>query len=95
MGFYIFCALFPAFPIDVLLTVYCIKKGLKIIGALIPIPLYLINTYVWAVILSASDSRFQGQGALGLAVIVYIGIAFSIFRLVVGLILLTIKNNKT
>ena len=95
MGFYIFRALFPAFPIDVFLTIYCIKKGLKKIGAFIPVPLYFINAYIWAMILSASVSRFRGQGALGLAVIIYIGIAFFIFRLVVGLMLLIIKNNKT
>ena len=95
MGFYIFRALFPAFPIDVIFTIYCIKKGLKIIGAFVPVPLYFINAYIWTIILSASDSRFRGQGALGLIVIMYIGIAFCILRLVVGLMLLIIKNNKT
>ena len=95
MEFYIFRALLPAFPIDVLLTIYCIKKGLKKIGAFIPVPLYFINAYVWAMILCASDSRFRGQGALGLAVLVYIGIAFSILRLIIGIILLFANRNKT
>lgn len=94
MGFYIFRALFPAFPIDVLLTIYCMKKGVKKIGVFIPIPLYFINALSWAIILSASDSRFRGQGALGLILMVSIGIAFSIFRLLLGLILLIIKNNR-
>ena len=90
MGFYIFRALFSAFPIDVLLTIYYIKRGLKTIGAFIPVPLYFINTFIWAIILSASDSRFRGQGVLGLILIVSIGIAFSIFRLLLELILLGI-----
>lgn len=94
MGFYIFRALFPGFPIDVLLTIYYMKKGVKKIGVFIPMRLYFINALSWAIILAASDSRFSGQGALGLILTVSIGVAFSIFRLLLGLILLIIKNNR-
>lgn len=61
MGFYIFRALFPAFPIDVLLTIYYINGGLKTIGAFIPVPLYFINAFIWAIILNASDSKLADK----------------------------------
>ena len=87
MEFYIIRALFPALIIDILLTISFLNKGINALAAFVSVLLYSINAYVWALILRETNSSFSGQGALGLAMLIYIGIAFSILRLIFGIIL--------
>ena len=87
MEFYFFRALFPALPIDLWLTIVSLKKGRNAIGAFLPVPFYFVCTWIWAAILSASNPAFQGQGVIGLAFLMGIGIALSIVRFILGLLL--------
>ncbi|MEO0949606.1 MAG: hypothetical protein AAFY11_15985 [Cyanobacteria bacterium J06641_5] len=87
MSFYIIRALFPAIAIDIFLTVNFLNRDRNLLGALVGVPLYLLGAFGWVVILGATDPRFSGQGAIGLALPIGVGIVLSVLRLVVGLIL--------
>lgn len=92
MIFYISRVFLPAFPIDVFLTIYFANKGRSILAAFAAVPLYFISAIIWIIILGASDPRFAGQGVIGLIFLGYIGIGFSIFRLILGLIFFILKR---
>jgi hypothetical protein len=94
MDFYIYRVLFPAISIDIALTVSFLRKENilrgrreRVICAFGTSPLYLIAALVWIFILGVGDSRFQGQGVLGLILLWGLGIVFAVLRLLLGLIL--------
>jgi hypothetical protein len=86
MAFYVFRVLLPALLIDVALTVNLLRRGRRVFGAFIASPLSLISALVWIVIFSR-DLRFQGQGVIGLAVFLGLGVGFTLVRLLLGLII--------
>lgn len=86
MAFYVFRVLLPALLIDVALTVSFLRRGKMALGAFIASPLYLISALVWIFIFS-QDLRFQGQGVLGLAIFLGLGVGFTLLRLLLGLII--------
>jgi hypothetical protein len=86
MAFYVLRVLLPALLIDVALTISFLRKGRRALGAFIASPLYLITALVWIVIFSG-DLRFQGQGVIGLAVFLCLGVGFTLLRLLLGLII--------
>lgn len=84
MGFYIFRALFPALLIDIFLTSYFLNQGKNKLAAFTTVLFYFINSFIWSLVLGRTNSAFSGQGAIGLALLVSFGIAFSILRLLLG-----------
>jgi hypothetical protein len=86
MAFYVLRVLLPALLIDVSLTISFLRRGRRAFGAFIASPLYLISALVWIVIFSG-DPRFQGQGVIGLAVFLGLGVGFTLLRLLLGLII--------
>lgn len=98
MEFYVSRVLFPAILIDILLTVRFLRQetGLqrnrKIIGA--TAPLYLIAAIVWMLIFGFGDAAFQGQGAIGLILLGYLGVAFTVLRVFLGFILFMSLRNR-
>ena len=88
MAFYIVRALFPALFIDIWLTIIFFKKNRNILSAFATAPVYLISTLIWSFILNLTNSAFHGQGVVGLMLLMFIGIAFSILRMVFGLFLI-------
>jgi hypothetical protein len=93
MEFYIFRVLFPAILIDIALTVSFLRKGTlqrrnrRALSAFVTAPLYIIAALFWSVILGSGDPRFQGQGVLGLFLLMALGIFVTFLRLLLGLIL--------
>jgi hypothetical protein len=86
MDFYVFRVLLPALLIDISLTVSFLRRGRRALGAFIASPLYLIAALVWISIFSR-DPRFQGQGVIGLAVFLGLGMVFTFLRLLLGVVL--------
>jgi hypothetical protein len=86
MAFYVIRVLLPALLIDISLTVSFLQRGKRELGAFIASPLYLIAALVWTSIFGR-DPRFQGQGIIGLAIFLGLGIVFTLLRLLLGLIL--------
>jgi hypothetical protein len=93
MDFYIFRILFPAILIDITLTVGFLRKGSlqrrsrRVLSAFVTAPLYIMAALLWSVILGGGDPRFQGQGVLGLFLLMALGIFVTFLRLLLGLIL--------
>ena len=94
-GFYVSRILFPALPIDVVLTVglfYLLKNSVsfkrkrKVPSVFAPAPLYFVAAIMWAAFYSV-DSRFQGQGMIGLFLLMFLGMEFTCFRLLLGAVL--------
>jgi len=88
MAFYILRVLFPALLLDILITAGLRRRKLflrsdKWAAMLLPVPLYLINAFAW-VVFYGGDSQFQGQGAIGVAVFLGFGVAFSVIRFCLG-----------
>lgn len=92
MAFYIVRALFPALPLDIWLTIILRRKRRKIVSAFATPPLYIICAFIWNIILSATNPAFRGQGALGLMLLMAIAIAFSLLRIVCGLLLMALDR---
>ena len=95
MDFYIFPILFPGLFLDILLTIsflYFFNKKIfppqkrKVLAAFAPASLYLTIAFIW-IIIYAWDPRFQGQGILGLFLIMTLGVIFTLVRLLLGLVL--------
>ena len=87
MEFYIIRALFPVLIIDIFLAIILLNQGKNGLAAFFPVPLYFINAYAWMVFLGATNSAFSGQGAIGLGIIIGIGIVFAILRLILGIVM--------
>lgn len=87
MEFYIVRALFPALVIDIFVTTNLLNQGKNLFAAFASVFLYFVNALVWRFILEATNPAFLGQGALGLALLMTVGMAFSIFRLLFGVVL--------
>lgn len=98
MHFYILPVLLPGLIIDILLTFRMFKsihkniaqtRYKKTLTAFVSAPSYLVTAFVTAMIYS-TDSRFQGQGVIGLIAFIGIGIAFTFIRLLLGVFLFMI-----
>lgn len=88
MAFYILRVLFPALLLDILITAGLRRRkpfarSDKWAAVLLPSPLYLLNAFLWMHVYSG-DPRFQGQGAIGFAVFIGFGVAFSVIRFCLG-----------
>ena len=86
MEFYILRALFPALIIDIYLTIRWLDRDKKALAAFATILLYPINTFAWVVFLGQTNPAFSGQGALGLAFLMGVGIVITILRLIFGMV---------
>jgi hypothetical protein len=95
MDFYVSRILFPALPIDVVLTIglfYLLKNSVsfkrkrRVLSSFAPAPLYFVAAVMWTAFYSL-DMRFQGQGVLGLFMLMFLGMGFTCFRLLIGAIL--------
>jgi hypothetical protein len=87
MEFYILLILLPALPIDIALTVHYLRKNRKIMSVLATAFLYLIAALICIAIFS-QDSRFQGQGIIGLMLFFAVGTSLALIRLLVGIVIL-------
>lgn len=87
MAFYILSILLPVLPIDIALTVHCLRKNRKILSVLATAFLYLIAALICIAIFS-QDPRFQGQGVLGLMLFFAVGTSLALIRLLVGIVIL-------
>lgn len=83
MFFYVLRVLFPALLIDILITAGLRRRkpflqSNKWAAILIPVPLYLINAWIW--------SHLHEGGAPGLTGVVFlvVGIAVSVIRFCLG-----------
>ena len=92
MGFYLARALLPALLIDIGLTIIFLKKRRKVFGALLGGMAYPFGTIVWSVILLLSEEAFRGQGILGIYLLIAVGIALSLVRIILGLLVLVVAN---
>ena len=91
MSFYIALVFLPAFLIDFFFTQHFLqnrpRKWLsRSLAVSVTSPVYLLNAITLCLIYSRG-SQFQGQGAIGLALLVGIGAAFSTFRLLTGFLI--------
>lgn len=102
MHFYILPVLFPGLIIDILLTFRMIRsihknivqvRHKRALAAFVAAPSYLITAFFTAMIYSA-DSRFQGQGVIGLILFLGIGIACTFIRLLLGVFLFMMLQRR-
>ncbi len=92
MGFYLVRALWPALLIDIGLTIILFKKRRKVFSALLGGMAYPVGTIFWSVVLVLSEEAFRGQGILGLYLLIAVGIALSLVRIILGLLVLVVAN---
>lgn len=102
MHFYILPVLIPGLIIDILLTFSIIRsihkntvqiRYKRALAAFVSAPSYLITAFFTAMIFS-TDSRFQGQGVIGLMLFIGIGIACTFLRLLVGVFLFMMLQRR-
>ena len=95
MDFYVSRILLSALPIDVFLTIglfYLLKNSVslkrkrRVLSAFAPAPLYFVAAVMWTAFYSL-DPRFHGQGVLGLLMLMFLGMGFTCFRLLLGTVL--------
>ncbi len=92
MGFYLVRALWPALLIDIGLTIILLKKRRKVFSALLGGMAYPVGTIFWSVVLVLSEKAFRGQGINGLYLLIAVGIALSLVRIILGLLVFVVAN---
>ena len=87
---YIIHIIFPlviAILIDIFLTRSFLNRGNKSMAAFTPIPSYPLIAFLWSIYVGKTVIAYQGQGVLGLYLIVGSGMLCCVFRLILGLII--------
>ena len=92
MSFYIVPVLLPALFVDILMTIGLFQKRKTRrlylwAAAFVATPLYFMSAIAW-VIFYVGDPRFQRFGSLGLMIFFWLGVVFSVFRFLLGVLLL-------
>ena len=85
---YIIFPIIIAIPIDIFLTRNFLNRSNNAMAVFAPIPLYLSIAFLWSIYVTRTVVAFQGQGVLGLYLIVGLGMLCSLLRLILGLIML-------
>ena len=99
MSFYIIRILVLGLVMDLPITIFLLRKYqsgriARWVAPYVTVLAYLISALAW-IQFYGTDPRFQGQGALGLALFFALGISGSIVRLFIGIGVSIVRYKNT